>query len=336
MNSAGTKVTEADIALALAASQNPGWARNEFLPFLSTLQDAGFDIDPNLVFRSAVAIGLGQARLKDVPRSWWGGTGLTGSWDRTKHAWQDVVNYVEQRGILSSDVLPTKNALIPLVILVDRLPNALSDTSPFAWLLHATRSGRYSGAAISALDRDVKTIREATSAGDALERMRLEMGSWEPFSSTDFLADYRDRVMRLMLYLLMWHRGARDWVTKQRLGFQGPELLERFDPDWHHIFPRAFLRDEGVPEERWNLFANIAVVASNTNKGFGAKPPEAYLDYFEVGDDLLTEQLVSTDRGALRAQDYESFLATRARTLADAANRYYDGLAGSRSDASAA
>ena len=68
LNSAGTKVSEADIALALAASQNSGWARQHVLPFLQKLEEAGFELDPNLAFRSCGGIGLGRARLKKVPR----------------------------------------------------------------------------------------------------------------------------------------------------------------------------------------------------------------------------------------------------------------------------
>jgi len=115
-------------------------------------------------------------------------------------------------------------------------------------------------------------------------------------------------------------------VSKQRLGFQGAEILERFDPDWHHIFPRAYLRDQEVPEDQWNHFANVAVVDGETNRGFSAKPPTAYLDYFKVDDKQLAEQLVPTDRDLLTVARYEEFLALRAENLAEAANDYYGRL----------
>jgi hypothetical protein len=210
LNSAGTKVTEADIALALAASQNPGWAREQFLPFLTRLDEAGFDIDPNLVFRSCVAIGLGKARLKDVPPRYWRSGELQEAWKRTKTAWESIVHYIEQRGILSSDVLPTKTALIPLTLLADRFPETLCDDTPFAWLICATRSGRYSGSAITTLESDVRVIHALTSATEALQQMFAKVGAWQPLSVTDFLQDYKDRFLRLLIYLVMYSRGARD------------------------------------------------------------------------------------------------------------------------------
>jgi len=92
LNSAGTKVTEADIALALAASWNPGWARKQFLPFVGELEDAGFDLDPNLVFRSIVAIGLGRSRLKEVPSDWWTSGGLHEAWERSRSPLNNSLN----------------------------------------------------------------------------------------------------------------------------------------------------------------------------------------------------------------------------------------------------
>src|SRR5208283_2833420 len=48
LNSKGTRVTEADIYLGIVATKNPGWVRDTFIPYLRSLTDAGFDIDPNL------------------------------------------------------------------------------------------------------------------------------------------------------------------------------------------------------------------------------------------------------------------------------------------------
>lgn len=328
LNSAGTKVTEADIALALAASQNPGWAREQFLPFLGELEDAGFEIDPNLVFRSCVAIGLGKARLKDVPPAYWKSEQLPSAWTKTQAAWRIVVQYIEERGILSAEILPTKNALIPLTLLAERYPEAFAGSGPFAWFLHATRANRYSGSSLTSLDSDVRTIVEAQNAPEALDGMRAKLASWEVFTADDFMQDYRDRFLRLHLYLVMYDRKARDWISKQRLGFQGAELLERFNPHWHHIFPRAYLRNEEVPEDLWNLFANIAVIAPTTNVRFGAKSPPAYLERFSIDISLLEEQFVPTDSELLSAERYEDFLKLRSVALAEAANLYFAKIEG--------
>jgi len=67
LNSQGTRVTEADIYLGYVAAKNPGWVRDNFLPYRDQLAEAGFDINPNLLFRSITGVGEGKARFKDVP-----------------------------------------------------------------------------------------------------------------------------------------------------------------------------------------------------------------------------------------------------------------------------
>jgi hypothetical protein len=247
-------------------------------------------------------------------------------WERTKKAWIAAVQYAEGFGILSAEVLPTKNALIPLVVMADRHPGALRERALFGWFLHATRAGRYSGSAITTLDQDVRVIMEADSTGGAIGAIRSKLMAWASLNAQDFMENYRDRFLRLLLYLAMYERGARDWMSKQRLGFQGKQLLERFNPNWHHIFPRAYLRRMEIPEDLWDVFANIAVVSPGTNIKFGAKDPMAYLDRYQVDDELLDEQLVPTDRELLTVERYKEFLDLRAEALAKAANDYFEGL----------
>lgn len=45
LNQAGTRVKEADVVLALAAVRNPGWVRDEYLPFRNDLEERGWDLD---------------------------------------------------------------------------------------------------------------------------------------------------------------------------------------------------------------------------------------------------------------------------------------------------
>ena len=111
------------------------------------------------------------------------------------------------------------------------------------------------------------------------------------------MQDYRDRFLRLILYLVMYERKARDWLSKQRLGFQGGELLERFNPHWHHIFPRAYLRNEEVAEDLWNLFAIIAVIAPTTNVRCRAKGPPAYLERFKIDPSFSKSNSCPQTRG---------------------------------------
>ncbi len=188
-------------------------------------------------------------------------------------------------------------------------------------------AGRYAAAATTALQGDVQTITDSADLADALASLHEKLLAWASFRASDFLAEYTDRVMHLFLYLLMFDRVAKDWITGQRLGFTGLELLERFNPQWHHIYPRAYLNKQHVAAERWDLFANIAVIAPTTNIKIGDKSPPQYLAKYAISDARLAEQLIPLPASDLIIANFETFLNQRAKALAGELNRYLGNLA---------
>ncbi len=92
----------------------------------------------------------------------------------------------------------------------------------------------------------------------------------------------------------------------------GLELLERFNPQWHHIYPRAYLNKQHVAAERWDLFANIAIIAPTTNIKIGDKSPPQYLAKYAISDARLAEQLIPLPASDLIIANFETFL-NRAR-----------------------
>lgn len=101
LNGRGTRVTEADIYLGVVAARTPGWVRTYFLPYIEDLVDAGFDVSPNLVFRTLTAVGAKKVRFKEIPDSFWNESSISPHWDRTKQAWKSVVHFFQGFGILS-------------------------------------------------------------------------------------------------------------------------------------------------------------------------------------------------------------------------------------------
>lgn len=71
LNQAGTRVKEADVVLALAAVRNPGWVREEYLPFRNDLEERGWDLDAGIFVRTITGIGAERARLIEVPKDFW-------------------------------------------------------------------------------------------------------------------------------------------------------------------------------------------------------------------------------------------------------------------------
>jgi hypothetical protein len=326
LNSKGTRVTEADIYLGVVAARSPGWVRDTFLPYLKRLSEAGFNINPNLLFRSLTGIGAKKVRFKEIPDDFWDANQIMPYWSRTEDAWKNLIARFREYGILSNDPMPTEAALVTIVALVEKFP-----TAPFQrflyWFLQASRFRRYSGSGTTSLDEDLRDISEAADHDEAVDGLLKRFPHQNPLEPEDFLRDYTDsRFGRFLLYLLVYRNQAVDWDDRgHRLGFQGLDLLSNFRPQWHHVFPQKFLENK-VPEEKINALANIAVIGPEINIRIRAQNPMDYIDRYKVTSDKLLQQLIEEDLHKIEINGYADWLQRRAASLAKAGNRFIDSL----------
>lgn len=323
LNVKGTRVTEADIYLGVVAARAPGWVRDEFLPFLKVLKDCGFDLSPNLLFRSLTAIAAGKTRFRDIPDDIWDADKIKPAWKRCQDAWKNLVKRLAEYGVLSNVPLPTEAALVTLIGLQDKFPDEPSFDLAFYWFLQASRFGRYSGSSTTSLDEDLRDVSEAKTMREAVTKLLRHFEHTKAIPSEEFLRDYSDtRFGRFLLYLIVYRNKARDWDEKgYRLGFDGPQALADFRPQWHHIFPQKFLEGK-VPDEDVQALANIAVIGSTINIRISAKDPLDYLKRYNITDEKLAQQFIRIDRGQFRIEDYPVFLKNRAEELAKQSNAF--------------
>lgn len=335
LNSAGTRVNEGDIALALIAVRQEGWVREKLLPYLDHLGERGFVLDPSFVIRAMVAVRRGTARLKDVPREFWeANPDFVEGWEKTKKAINNVVRVLRELGVLSADILPARNALIPLFALDDLYSqgDAGQLRLAFLWLLRAIRDGRYSSSAITTIAQDLTAIRNAGSFEKALEALNSKLTVELRFKAEGMLLRYDEQpFLLLMLYLAAFERKAEDWKTGQRLGFDRSDnsLNDGFRPEWHHFVPRGRLkvREPAPPnEEEINCIANIVVLGEGDNRRFSYSEPHKYLAKYNVPDARVHQQFFP-ERELWTADRFEDFIIARSIMLADAMTDYCDRLA---------
>jgi hypothetical protein len=329
LNTAGTKIRESDIVVALVAAKQQGWVRQKFDPFLKDLELKGFEFDPGVVVRTLAIIGHGSARLKEVPQSFWDPSDtFDDCWRRTKDAISSVIKNLLEYGVLSSDLLPSLNALIPVFVMKAAFPQDFKFANAFNWFLIATRDGRYSGSATTVLDRDTKQIRAKKSFVETIVDPTALLSASGSFTPDDFREEYTDKFLRLILYLTVFNRKAKDWINQDvRIGFdrEDNEINDGFKPEWHHIFPRKVVRDT-YDGSLVDSIANIAVLNEKANRSFSAKVPQKYLQEHDVKPDRLQEQAVPSGN-LLNVENFEEFLKVRAEQLAERATTYLQGLA---------
>jgi hypothetical protein len=123
--------------------------------------------------------------------------------------------------------------------------------------------------------------------------------------------------------------GPRDLIEVGK--HLGRGIPDRHTAQLHHIFPRAFLREAGVPNKDIEVALNITFLTAESNNFISDRAPSLYLDD-RIGElvadgasrdgaitslkSLLAEHLID-DAGwdALMRDDYDSFLAARANAV---------------------
>jgi hypothetical protein len=328
LNSKGTRVTEADIYLGVVAAKNPGWVRQTFLPYLTKLGESGFELDPNLLFRTLTGVGIKRVRFKDIPDDFWEPGCIAPAWNRTAEAWKRLIARFREYGILSADPMPTQAALVTMVSLVDKFEDSSNFRFALYWFLQASRFGRYSASGTTSLEEDLRDIAEAATLVDAVHRLLRRLSDLKPMTSDDFMRDYSDsRFGRFLLYLLVYRNKAQDWDKHgHRVGFEGLALLSDFRPQWHHIFPKKYLEGH-VDEDLVNALGNIAVIGPEINIRISAKDPMKYIAKYEISDEKLSQQFIDPKSISLSQEGYKTWVQGRATRLAEVANGFFAELA---------
>lgn len=339
LNQEGTRVREADVYLALAAALNPGWIREQYLPFRNDLEERGWKLDAGVLIRTLTGIGVGKARLIEVPKNFWMKDGLLPTWVKARDTISEVIKRLGEQGILSNELLPSSNSLVPLFVLHYQWQGRSNYrfARSLHWFLLANWDGRYSGSAITSMNEDIRTITEASDFGEALECLYKRLRISEKAESEEFLKRY-DRwggakgFQRLVLFMLIYCNGAKDWVDKTRIGYDktGSPISVGFEPQWHHIFPKSILRKAHVDSEQMNAIANITVMNERTNcTKLAAKKPWEYIQQFGITPDLLQPHFIpepfiqAVKTGNSKQWDtehYFEFIQQRASVIAQATN----------------
>jgi hypothetical protein len=234
------------------------------------------------------------------------------AWKQTMRATLDAGNLLRSElGLVNMDIVWSGAFLVPVIAMLatksarDRDPRGIT-----GWLALAALCHRYSRAADTAIDQDLRACRTSDPIGALLKNLRQHRNSLVARPS-DFAGALNDRSGLLATYIACQHRGAKDFFT-------GRKIMLHDDIDRHHILPRR-----QFPESRRltaDTIANIAFITSDVNRSISHSGPEVYLK--DVGDQILKTQCVPLDESLWRINRAESFFTTRRRLLAESMNDF--------------
>jgi len=327
VNSKGTKLTDADLALTHATGKWPA-ARREMKALIEELNRHYFYF--NLTFMTRALTGVVCKRalfetLHNQPQD-----RLQEGWSKLKKILEYLTNILPQHAIHSTEDLNTTNVLIPVIVYLSlndgRFPNEQALNNAIHWLYAAHIWARYTAQTDQRLEHDVSLVVREESPWEALRERIIDQRGRIEVKASDFEGRGAQHPLYRALHILAKAHHAVDWFNGSPLG---PTHGQAYRLHSHHIFPQSVLYKNGFDPDNHlhvkivNEIANRAFLTSETNLRISDRLPEEYLPEVEERyPDALAHQFIPLDPTLWKVSHYRDFLKARREILTRKLNEF--------------
>lgn len=219
--------------------------------------------------------------------------------------------------------------------------NKLQDVTR-RWFVMSLLTGRYGGSSETQYEKDIKAIVERGIEDYLFEIERIELSDnfWNDRLVLDLKTSSSTNAAYNVYLASQVRNNSRGFLSTS---ITVKNMIEE-KGDIHHIFPKAYLKDEGLTLSQYNQVANYAYVQTEINIRIGKKSPKEYFDYVVNhqcnGDEAkyggitsqkdLTKNMVENSipdgLETMTASNYFEFLERRRVLMASAIHEYYKSL----------
>ncbi|HEY2920178.1 MAG TPA: DUF262 domain-containing protein [Candidatus Binatia bacterium] len=253
---------------------------------------------------------------------------------------------IRSAGFVDASMIGSQNALnvgyiLYLTLRDQKLPAEEIERLVRRWFVMSILTGRYSGSPESTIDYDIRQIdaQGIASYSDSLIRGELSDAFWNAglpqsmdtsASSSPYFRVFQAAQIKLNDKGFL----SRDITVR--------ELIE-VKSDVHHVFPRDYLKKQGMTRGQYNQIANYVVAQSEINIAIGKKEPSVYIAqvvdqcnggkkrYGNITDldelrDNFRMNCIPKGVEKMGFEDYPLFLDTRRKLMAQKIKKYFEGL----------
>jgi hypothetical protein len=262
------------------------WTWSEDFELTAKLQELSDDLsshgfaevgeDSNLLLRCCAAVLKKDASAKSLIEL--RGSEIRDNFEKVVKGLKGAIDFLKtQVGVQTLSNLPYSTALIPLTAFFAEFDKEVSLTADQVeqtkkWFWRSSFSRRFSSATIRNLERDIVEFDKLRAgAPSKIDDFPVSIPD-DYFSTRKFTLGTVDTNTFLLVLASMAPRNLVSGGTVQI----GPVLRSGNRSEFHHLFPRAFLRTKGVEGTEPNKLANFTFLPSADNKKLGGVAPSAY------------------------------------------------------------
>ena len=164
--------------------------------------------------------------------------------------------------------------VVYLVLRQQKTPAAEIEGLVRRWTVMTILTARYSSSPESMFDLDIRRISELGVAAhlEAIEQAELSDGYWDFGLPQNLDTSVSSSPFFKLFLAAQVHDKDRGFLS-EKIGIQ--DLVEHRG-DVHHLFPRNFLKTQGLKRGRYNQIANFVLMQSEINIAIRDKPPHDY------------------------------------------------------------
>lgn len=317
-----------DIARNFDLANEYNWLINNNDAPEKDLEDAGYETIPESTVLQCIAAHLvGFVRRKDILKL--NKDAVINEWPTVKQGVFAAVDHLRSSlRIPVSQLLPYNALLVPLSYFF--IKNNFNPPShhqgeclqQFFWW--ASLTSRYASGAEGKIANDLKKMdaildgRKPDYKGEEL-RLTPEDIRWKWFSASDAFC-------KAIICLLVYHQPS-SFQNNGMVKIDNSWLRRADSKNYHHFFPKSYLRKKGVEDWKANSVANITIVDDYMNKRrIGGRAPSAYMKEFNDANPNLDETMKShliTDLKDFGVwdDDYERFIEKRTHAIFSELNK---------------
>lgn len=288
----------------------------KYKELISELETVNYGTIPDSVVLQTVSILLcKECRKKDI-------LGL--SKERVIDIWPEAVDAIKSsvdffRNTLRipvSRLLPYPNLLVPFSYYFYKEKHKptgqnLKYLLDFFW--RAAIGGRYSQSVEGRLSQDIAKI-------DAIRKGKLPKYEWAVDVTPDFIEQngwfsVGRAYIKALLCILAYHE-PKSFNDGSVVRISNDWLKQANSRNYHHFFPKAFLKKDDEDYFYVNHIANITIVDDYLNKReIGAQAPSKYMKKFSKEnkniDDCMKTHLIKIEEYGILENDYNTFFSKR-------------------------
>ena len=315
INNTGTRLTTLDLMVAWTWSDD-FLLREELDQILDILDSKGFGETPDKIILQCLAGIVSQTtKTKDIldlkPET------VRSTIDLLKESLEKSIDFLStELKIASRDFLPHSHQIVPLTFFFSKVntPNPEQSKTLKQWFWKTSFSKRYSAATDMKMNDDIDFFQQVIDEDySGIDRYSYSVDKNSLISQRFSKSSPLTRAFLLLLA----QQNPLNLVNGNLIDI-GTALSEYNSKEYHHIFPRTYLKKRGYETGRINLMCNFTFIPSDSNKVISGKSPSDYMinvvpaqQYTEI----LNSNLIPLRKTIYQKNQYETFLDERATLI---------------------